>query len=111
MSYDIDLISPADSEDRYNVGNYTSNVSGMWHHAFYASESDYNDLLELQGLAGEVAGPHIAEAVAHMLLNPHHYEGMTPTNNWGSYEGAMEYLLKLWRACREYPKHTIQIDC
>ncbi|MET9081410.1 hypothetical protein ABZX77_05815 [Streptomyces sp. NPDC004237] len=86
------------------VGNYTSNVSGMWAAALGHSLAD---------LAEENAGESLAalqRAVADMEANRARYEAMNPPNGWGDYQGALGYLRRLRDACAEHPKATIRIS-
>ncbi|MFJ4418247.1 hypothetical protein [Streptomyces sp. NPDC088925] len=111
MSYDIHLeidvrtggpepyrAYPAD------IGNYTSNVSGMWTEALGYPLAD---------LDGHTARAHIAAlqlAVDDMEFRRAHYQAMSPSNGWGSYDGALRYLRKLAEACAAHPNATIRVS-
>lgn len=88
----------------YEVGNYTSNVSSMWHKALGCSLAD---------LGGQPAGGQvelIAAALVAMEAHPDEYRTMEPPNGWGSYEGAHDYLLRLLLACLRHPEATIRVS-
>ncbi|MGV9888355.1 hypothetical protein [Streptomyces sp. NPDC003395] len=111
MSYDISLHMQVDTGGPEpvdycadDIGNYTANVSGMWHDALGRRLADLN---------GRTAGDCITElrrAVADMENRPDHYRAMNPPNGWGNYEGALDYLRKLHDACCAHPKATIRIS-
>jgi len=86
------------------IGNYTSNVSGMWAHALGCS------LGTLDRMAATDAIPLLESAVAHMATHPEPYRAMEPDNGWGTYDGALGYLHKLLADCREHPKTTLRVS-
>jgi hypothetical protein len=86
------------------IGNYTSNVSGMW-----AQALGY-PLADLDGrLAGD-AIPDLEAAVRRMADDPETYRAMEPANGWGNYSGARGYLVQLLEACMEHPKTSIGVS-
>jgi hypothetical protein len=111
MSYDIDLRMDIDtggpepvSTCFADIGNYTSNVPGMWREALGRSLGD---------LHGEIAGDCVDEltrAVAAMEADPAKYEAMNPANGWGDHAGALDYLRRLRDACAAHPKTVIYIS-
>jgi len=110
MSYDIDLINPADSSHRYEVGNYTSNVSQMWSHAFQQSGAESELLSDLDGKLGKEAAPELAKALGHMAQHPEQYEPMEPSNGWGDYEGALVFMVRFLQQCRYHPDFKVQMN-
>lgn len=87
-----------------DVGNMTSNCSGMWAKALG------KPLAELDGLN---AGEQIAileKAVLDMRDNPLEYEGLEPSNGWGDLKSAKRYLNDLLSACQQNPKAFIYIS-
>ena len=106
MSYDIDLIPPADSEgEKVDVGNMTWNISPLYYESLPGDEG-------LNGLHGKVAGevvPDLNTALAAMIADPDKYEPLVRGTNWGSYGGAINYLFRLRQKCREYPTYTISV--
>lgn len=107
MSYDIYLQIDTGAEDPttvYEVGNYTTNVSGMW-----ALALGYR-LYEVSGRnAGETV-PDLDRAIAAMQADPATYQAMNPDNGWGDYSGALEYLRSLRDACVRHPKTQIRVS-
>lgn len=111
MSYWTSVYMTVDTggaEPRYvelvEVGNYTSNVAGMWATALGFGLADLS-----QKNAG-ASLPSLQRAVAAMEANPTRYEEMNPPNGWGDYQGALSYLRRLRDACAEHPKATIRIS-
>ena len=105
MSYDIDLVIDTGVEERtvVTVGNYTSNVAGMWKKALGYS------LRELDNKKADSCIEDLRKAIANMEDNPKEYKEMNPPNGWGDYEGALNYLRKLLDACVKNPKCKIDI--
>lgn len=86
------------------VGNYTSNVSAMWAKALG------HQLRDLHGRTASEATENLARAVADMAACPDLYEAMNPANGWGDYQGALNYLTRLYDGCRRWPDSTITIS-
>lgn len=107
MSYDIYLQIDTGAEHPTSVddiGNYTSNVSGMWTKALGYPLADLHD---------RNAGDAIADldkAITTMQANCEEYRAMEPANGWGDYRGALEYLRKLREGCAKHPKTTIYVS-
>ena len=88
-----------------DIGNYTSNVSGMWAKALGERLSEFD---------GRNAGdsvPQLDQAIADMQANRADYEAMNPDNGWGRYGGALEYLRTLRDGCARHPKTVIRVSC
>lgn len=111
MSYDV-CLEMLDALRRpveiFDVGNYTSNCAPMWGLAL-------GDNMWLSDLEGQMAGNFIERlerAVAHMQApeNEATYAAMNPTNGWGRYDSATEYLARLLDGCRRFPEATIRIS-
>lgn len=107
MSHDIWLTIDTGADEPAtvaDVGNYTSNVSGMWAKALGE---------RLKHFDGRNAGESVAAleaGVNAMRSNPAEYEAMNPANGWGCYEGALTYLDDLRSACARHPKTTIRVS-
>lgn len=105
MSYDgwlqIDTGGPEPASVA-ELGNYTSNVAGMWALALREAGEDIRLSDTDRRTAGEVL-PLLRRAVAHMEDHPGVYRAMNPAS-WGNYEGALDYLRGVVRACAEHPK-------
>lgn len=111
MSYDISLYLEVDTGGSEpvemcpaDIGNYTSNVSGMWDDALG------HRLADLKGKNAGDSHPRLAQAVANMLADEDRYRAMSPPNGWGDYDGALDYLTRLRDACAAHPKAQIYIS-
>lgn len=104
MSFDISLQGWVHATV-FDVGNYTSNVSGMWTKALGFP------LRSLKGKRASEVLPELNRAVSHMVNNREEYIPMNPPNGWGDYEGALEYLRKLRDGCAANPDAEIHISC
>lgn len=110
MSYDVYLmIDTGAPEDEWptaiEIGNYTSNVSGMWRKALGGIS-----LREFHHVNAAEAAPKLAAAVTEMEADPDAYREMEPSNGWGDYEGALAYLRRLAEACAKHPKCKIEVS-
>lgn len=120
VSYDIDLVIDTGAGNMpsvCDVGNYTSNVSAMWHKALWEGDVLHEvagDAYSLKALHGKNAGDCIQlleRAIRRMEQDGATYVAMNPDNGWGTYEGALEYLKKMLYGCRQHPKCTIDVSC
>ena len=109
MSYDCYMEIDTGGKHRATVcdiGNMTSNVSGMWAKALGFP------LAEMEGWTGEKVGTHVRRACA-AIANPdtrHEYEAMNPSNGWGSVQSAENYLHAILKGCNLHPKATLRIS-
>ena len=109
MSYDAWIEMDCGGPEKLTVadiGNMTSNVSGMWSDALGFS------LSELEGkTAGEVIKP-LRSAIAKLSdpANKEKYSAMEPKNGWGDLAGACDYLRGILEACEEAPLGTLRIS-
>lgn len=87
-----------------SLGDYTSNVSGMWTDALGCRLSD------LDGRQAADAIPDLSRAVQRMEADPAKYEAMNPPGGWGNYAGALGYLRGLLEGCTEHPKTQISVS-
>lgn len=120
MSYDVSIMSPERWEHYFEaqhdwrtehecpgvqleVGNYTSNVSPMWETALQVSRrvamADAVGLSALHGVPCGVAAGYISGGIDRMVLEPELYRAMEPSNGWGDYEGALQYLRDILAQC------------
>jgi hypothetical protein len=67
-------------------------------------------LRDLHGVLCADAVPQLATAVEHMRTHPQEYEQFAPRNGWGNYEGALEFLTRIYEGCKRHPKCTIKIS-
>jgi hypothetical protein len=84
--------------------NCTHNLRDMWHRA-----GVYDTLYGAWCPAGELI-PALEASLAEMEANPEVYRALAPSNGWGTYEGALEFLCDLLNACRRYP-HARASSC
>lgn len=124
MSYDFWLEAdtggdePAIIEPHYvcedgrsgGCGNYTSNVSPMWRAALQDATGEPMRLSDLDGKSGCHAAPILRHAVLIMADEPTRFRAMEPENKWGSYEGAMHYLVQIADWCLRHPKATLRVS-
>jgi len=110
MSYSIYLIDPADACNQYDVGNYTSNVSPMWSHALAQSGATARLLSDLDNTLAKEVGPILSQAICHMAVHPEQYEHMEPDNGWGSFDGALLFLVRFHKRCRQYPEYRVMMS-
>lgn len=88
------------------IGNMTSNVSGMWTKALGFP------LADMEGWTGERATNPLVQAIA-AIGDPktrQEYEALAPSNGWGSVESAEKYLRAILKGCREHPKAHLYIS-
>lgn len=106
MSYDIDLIINTGVEDTsvLDIGNYTSNIGGMYNKAFG------QDWKFINGMNCQEALPFIINAVLYMKQNKKDLIKMNPENGWGDYDGALKYLSDLELGCVNHPNCKIEIS-
>lgn len=103
MSYDVSL-KTARGHEIFNLGNYTSNVSAAWAKALGRGLSEFD------GMQASEATPFFREAVVSMLQAPGEYEDMMPDSGWGTYDGALNYLLNIYLHCRKEPDSILSMD-
>ncbi len=106
MSYDIYLQINTGKGERtvVEIGNYTSNIAPMYYKAF---DKDWKFI---NGMRAGDAFDHILQAYKNMIGNPEEYRELNPSNGWGDYEGARDFLRKLLEECGENPECKIYIS-
>jgi len=109
MSYDIDIQIDTGTGDLHTieeVGNYTSNLAGMWWDAFGYSFAD------LDGRSCSEAAPLIAAALVKMRdpANFEKYKAMEPSNGWGDMDSAIDFVQKTHDACLRHPRGQLRIS-
>lgn len=95
------------------VGNYTHNCQPMWWLALAEGAHVEMSLCDFDGMAADKASPLLELAVAHMRAeeNRDRYVDLNPSNGWGDYETALEYLNAFYEACVEHPLCIIETSC
>lgn len=102
----IDVDTGSSEEQYYTVGsfNITHNVSPMWRKA-----GVYECLYKWhERKASEFIEP-LSKGLADMLTNPDEYRKLNPSNGWGHYEGAKNFLKGVLDCCAEHTKCNIWI--
>lgn len=56
--------------------------------------------------AGHLIEP-LTKGIEQLMSKPNHFREFNPDNNWGSYEGLLEFLRAYLEACQKYPKAKI----
>jgi hypothetical protein len=83
----------------------THNLGRMW-----ARAGVYDALYNSDGKqAGEIAGVLLA-GLEEMQTKPDDYKPLSPPNGWGTYDGALDFLGRLARACQAYPKAIVRVS-
>lgn len=105
MSWDISLTINTGIKEREIVdcGNYTYNVSDMYVKAMGKSLSD------LHGKKAKDVIPLLKTGVKAMLTDPIEMKKLSPENGWGDYDGALEYLQGILKACEENPECIVRV--
>ncbi len=83
------------------IGNYTINVSEIFDKALGHSLTGLN-----KKRCKDVV-LNLEKAVLYMKENKVELEKLNPKNGWGNYEGALEYLEKILKKCKDYPSGKI----
>lgn len=105
MGYSVYLTINTGIEDVdvVDVGDYTYNVGDMFQKALGFR------LGELDGRVAEGVIETLNTAIKDMKVSSEEYKVMNPENGWGSYEGALGYLMDIRHQCEKHPKCTIRV--
>ncbi len=90
MSYDMSL-----GEENFN---YTYNVSKMWYAAIPET-----GIRTHYGMTGREAVEPLKKIFTYMLDNMNELKKFEPENGWGSYQGALQFVLDLILASLQSP--------
>lgn len=110
MSLDFYLEVPVDvgGKEPHVVGlfsrNITHNVAPMW-----VKAGVYDALYNSEGKQAREIIETLSSGENNMLANSAEYIALNPSNGWGNYNGALDFLQGVLAACKEYPKATIRI--
>lgn len=115
MSYDVYLKINTGKEMTtvVDVGNYTSNIGGMYQKAFSGdlqSQKEAHGIRCIHDMKASDAAPYIQLAIVEMEDDPDDYKSMNPANGWGNYEGALKYLKDILQACEDHPECIIDVS-
>lgn len=122
MSLDFSLVGPEKEVDcdgcrechtthkarrrnRYFDRNITHNLNNM-----FVVAGVYHILWHGGGLRAGDQINTLATALALMESDPARFKAHNPSNNWGNYEDALDFLRAVLAACREYPDATLECD-
>ena len=106
MSYDVWAEMETGNEPMSSEGiNYTYNVSEMLTRASGKDRFIYDFLT---GMTCKDAVPILREAIQKMEDNPKEYKKLNPSNDWGDYDGCLEFLKKIKNICVNFPNAIIK---
>jgi hypothetical protein len=113
MSIDIDLIihTGKDFAVVFEVGNMTHNVQPMWRKAIKTTSDRDMNLCDFNSWVAFNACGILEKALEHMQYNENEYTPLNPSNGWGDYDSAVEYLESFLVACKNHPACIIRTDC
>ena len=57
-----------------------------------------------------ILAEYLYEAMKFMIINKEDLLQYNPENGWGDYETLLSFIEDIYRACKEYPNSTIEID-
>ena len=111
MSLDFSLTVTVDTGGRHPQTlylyerNYTHNVTPMWQKA-----GCYDALYNSSGQLAESIIPALDRAVHLMKRDPIGYRKLNPSNGWGDYDTALEFLRRTRIICHCHPLAMITIS-
>ena len=108
MSYDIWATHGpySDWDVAVDLGNYTSNVSGMWR----AACPKLDGLAGIHGKLGFQISHDLKVGLVTMFRERDELREMNPDNGWGDFEGAFRYFAGVVTAARLRPELTFWVD-
>lgn len=108
MSYDVSVDVPTGPTHSVEAfwRNYTSNVAFMWRESLDLPDG----LRSLDGAPCSEAAGVLAAAVERMTARAAEYRQKEPTNGWGNYDGALDFLAAIARAAAEHPRGVIRVS-
>lgn len=59
-------------------------------------------------LAKQLIGP-LSDGLTLLKADPAHFKQFNPANNWGSYEGLIEFVENYLAACKQYPQARVSV--
>lgn len=112
MSLDIWLYAEVDlggdEPEQLRVGesfNYTHNVSPMWREA-----GCYEALYKSAGKEAREFLPALRCAIVEMEDHPGKFKRLNPSNGWGDYNSAVDWLRRVAALFARYPKAKIGVS-
>jgi hypothetical protein len=107
MSWDVDIVESLDCEYEgilSEVGNYTYNVSPMYMKAMGLTISGLHGKRTLEVVQ------IVSDGVIQMSKNIKEYQELNPSNGWGNYEGAKQFLKEILIHCLDYPEGIVRVS-
>ena len=104
----LTLIFPGDNGFNLNIlyqDNITHNLAkmakeaGIYKYIWMPEENNIKyagDLIE-----------YLKDGFCKLIINPKFYREFEPANNWGSYEGLLNFVMGYLEACKKHPKAKI----
>jgi len=94
LSWDASIVD-RDGNEIIDVGNYTFNVSPMYIKAMGITLGSLHNKPVYEVL-------HVIRSgIDNMNCDPEVYRALNPNNGWGKYEGALQFLNAIYKACYE----------
>ena len=90
--------------------NQTYNVSQMFRRAFTETDGDLFELRDLHGMICKNIVWSLNNAVKYMQEHSEEMRKLNPSNGWGNYEGALEFLAAIHELCLEHPLAVVNVD-
>lgn len=85
--------------------NITHNLIPMWGKA-----GIYSTLYNSSGLKAKDVVNDLKSGLNLMRLNPSIFRALNPYNNWGSYEGALDFLKRIIEGFERFPDCIIHVS-
>jgi hypothetical protein len=113
MSLDVDLmVTKPTSVYSYNI---THNLGKMAGEVKLSNGMTLYDIMwrpdEQEGLVfAKDISELLHEAFNILLSEPEHFKQFNPVNDWGSYEGLVDFVYRYRNACRENPDAELRVS-
>lgn len=115
MSYDIGIIVDGHVIDGDDIwledfagDQHANHTSNAWRS--YAVAIPAGALYELDEMPCSDAAEQLAAGVEHMEKNEVQHRELEPSNGWGSYESALQYLRFALALCRTFPSARFYVS-
>ena len=105
MSYDFRLEINTGGSKPLTFGhlNHTYNCAPMF------KEALGKGLYKFNGWSAEKFLDVINKGIEDMVKRPEYYSKWNPSNGWGSYQTALDFLAEIGKLCRKHPKAFVNI--
>lgn len=85
--------------------NATHNLRLMW-----AEAKCYTALYESHGKQAKEITSDLIYGLANMLKDPVKYKQLKPSNGWGDYDGAIDFLVQVIKDCAANPETIVEVS-